>query len=162
MKKNKELIVEILNKFPEVVWDRFEGEVEDVFACFGWISREDYKFDFIDITFNKGKAVTYSTSSAKHSEDFNKRLGFENYLPCQRMENLFDNIKTIKQNSEKSDKMISIPVTYLHDKFNRIGNFVFEKQWYERITPSHQFLIGGRFKNDGVFKVMEITLVRNN
>lgn len=68
---------------------------------------------------------------------------------------------TIKK-SEKSDNIVSIPVTYMYDKFNRIGKFEIEKEWFDRITPRHEFLVGGRFKNDGKFKVMEITLMARN
>lgn len=161
IKNNKEQIALILNKFPEVVWDRATGDIDGDFSCFGWIARDDYKFDYLDLYFIKGEVCSYSTSSAKYSKEFANRLGFA-HEDCKRMEHIFKDVKVVMENSEKSDKIISIPVTYQYDKFQRIGRFEFLEGWFDKITPRHEFIINGKFKNTGIFKVMEITLVKHN
>lgn len=84
-----------LNLFPEVRWDRWSGEIDNM-GIFGWISRPDGKFDFVQLIFVDGEAEAISTSSKKYSEDFGKRLGFENHRPCKRVEKDFPGVNSIK------------------------------------------------------------------
>ncbi len=157
---NTQRVINGLNKFPEVVWDRFTGDAEDYFRCFGWIAREDDKFDFMVIDFDKGEVVDYSTSSAKYSLEFSKRINFT-HENCQSMYEFFEDVvKTTKQNSEKSDKIISVPINYLFNKFERVGTMRIEKEWFDKVTPQHQFVVNGKFSNLGKFKIMEIALVK--
>jgi len=89
-----------LNLLPEVRWDRWSGD-SDRCCVFGWVNRDDGKFDFVLITFDLTNedsndcAEKICTSSAKYSEDFGKRLGFENHHLCKRVEKDFPNVQSI-------------------------------------------------------------------
>ena len=60
--------------FPEIQWDRFGEDY-----AFGWIKRDDGKFDFACLTYYQKdeKTITVSiiSSSAKYSRAFADRLG---------------------------------------------------------------------------------------
>lgn len=153
-------VLDTLNKLPEVVWDRFSGNIESTFTCFGWIEREDDRSDFIDMIFLDGEFVSFSTSSAEYSEDFAKRLGVD-HSPCQRMEDFYgDHVKTTVQNSKKSDKMIRIPISYLFNKSERVGTLHMKEDYFNQMTNRHELVINGKFMNDGRFKTLDITLIK--
>ena len=97
MTKLKKDIQKVLNKFPEVKWDRYIDSKKDL-TFYGWITREDDKFDYLELGFKmNGKLEWYSTSSSKYSKDFGKRLNFEHF-DCKRVEDLFSKgeVETIK------------------------------------------------------------------
>jgi hypothetical protein len=88
-----EQITGILNLFPEVVWDRCAGDATAFIGVFGWIARADRKQDFIYLLFDPEKVFLFSTSSARFSEEFSKRLGFPSpHSPCRRVENDFPSV----------------------------------------------------------------------
>lgn len=94
-------VQETLNSFPEVMWDRYIGDIDD-FEMFGWIARpEDSYKDFVLLGFVGGVPATIVTSSAKYSKQFNDRLGFEDHTDCQRVEDIFagDNVIRLKKNT---------------------------------------------------------------
>lgn len=87
-----------LNLYPEVQWDRWNGELADELgvAVFGWIAREDGKSDFLFLRIDKDGIWMITTSSAKHSDDFVRRAGFEGgHLPCKRVEASFKNVPNV-------------------------------------------------------------------
>lgn len=95
-------IEEILNRLPEVTWDRFTGDCEDTefgVAVYGWIPREDGRSDFVLVRIAEEGCWMFATSSAKFSVEFGKRLGFksdETHEHCKRVEDVFKNVKVIK------------------------------------------------------------------
>ena len=91
----------ILNLFPEVTWDRYAGDYDN-FVIYGWIDRDDQYKDFLVMEFEEGQATSFTTSSAKYSKDFSERLGWQEFhSDCKRVENIFQNVKSIKINNEK-------------------------------------------------------------
>ena len=84
---DKEEIKEILNKFPEVKWDRYT-KVEDESNFFGWIERKDRHSDFLILSFIDKGLWWYMTSSAEFSKEITKRVGGR-HIPCKRVEELF-------------------------------------------------------------------------
>lgn len=85
----KSAIEEILNKLPEVTWDRWAGEL-NLMGVFGWLSRDDGRFDFVHLCIAEGKVFGFSTSSAKYSDEFAGRLGIgDQHCPCKRVEDTF-------------------------------------------------------------------------
>lgn len=91
-------IKEMLNRFPEVRWDRYTEAGKE--RCFyGWIERADGRFDFLEILFMGAKVDSYMTSSRQYSLDFYKRIygDEEGHIDCKRVENLFgDEVNSIK------------------------------------------------------------------
>ncbi len=88
-----------LNMFPEVTWDRYSGSKTNL-EFFGWIDREDEYKDFMVLMFEMdnetAKPTSFTTSSAKYSPDFSKRLSW-GHDDCQRVEDLFlDGVKVVK------------------------------------------------------------------
>lgn len=81
--------------FPEVQWDRFGEDY-----AFGWISRDDGKFDFMCITYfplEGGKVkIMFTCSSAKYSAEFARRLKSEKHEDCKRIESYFEIPNCIK------------------------------------------------------------------
>lgn len=73
---------DILAQFPEVKWDRFAGQ-GCYLTAFGWIERADGRLDFMSISFRKGEPSGYVTSSAEHSAEFARRLGFGDHVDCE-------------------------------------------------------------------------------
>lgn len=95
-------VTETLNLLPEVTWDRFiegEGHV----TAYGWVERDGKCPDFVLVSLDCDGPWYFATSSAKYSEDFHRRLGFkqssEGHKPCQRVEDRFPNVKSIKLKS---------------------------------------------------------------
>ena len=101
--KRDEALAEKMNLLTEVVWDRwggwYEHDVEEgenaIFSAqpFGWIRREDGRFDFFVLTVFWTAAdgiyhVASVTSSARYSEEFSKRLHGDEveHLECRRVE----------------------------------------------------------------------------
>lgn len=73
---NPEAVAEILNRFPEVAWDRTAGE-DDERAVYGWLPRPDGRADFLLLWFweDAGKLqVSHATSSTELSPIVGGRL----------------------------------------------------------------------------------------
>ena len=94
----KDRRAEVLNRFPEVSWDRCAGGREQ-FTAFGWIPRDDGRSDFVVLQFMEKPDGEEDwcwevTSSAKHSADFSRRLGFkpEEHSDCERVEIVFGDL----------------------------------------------------------------------
>jgi len=87
----KTKVEKTLNLFPEVKWDRWAGDMRSKqgIGVFGWLDRTDGKFDFVYIRIDKDGAWLVATSSANHSAEFSKRLGFTNHGDCKRVEGHF-------------------------------------------------------------------------
>lgn len=81
--------------FPEVQWDRFGRDY-----AFGWITRDDGKFDFALLVYeaysDEAIKVSIISSSAKYSQEFGKRLGAKDHQDCKRIEDYFDIKNSIK------------------------------------------------------------------
>jgi hypothetical protein len=93
----KRKIEEILNLFPEVMWDRWSGSMNvGAMDVFGWIAREDGRYDFCVLLFFDGEVSSIITSSARYSEEFSNRLGFTGHNPCKRVEKYFPNAKAVR------------------------------------------------------------------
>lgn len=91
----KDRRAEILNRFPEVFWDRCAGDREAM-SAYGWIPRDDGRFDFLVVQFQEKPGGDEDwcwlvTSSAKWSQDFAVRIGFrpEQHNDCERIEDFF-------------------------------------------------------------------------
>lgn len=69
---------------PIVQWDRWAGNIIDM-VVFGWITRDDGRFDFIVLDLFKGELQSFRTSSAKYSAHFSKMLGWS-HADCNRVE----------------------------------------------------------------------------
>lgn len=91
--------------YPEVNWDRFGRDY-----AFGWIKREDGKFDFAILAYYQREDgsvdVSITSSSAKYSQEFGKRLGAKDHQDCIRIENFFDipNKIILNKNEQKNTK----------------------------------------------------------
>lgn len=99
-KKGKQELQKTCNLFPEVRWDRYCAYPKSS-TVFGWISREDGKFDVLLLYFTKDKLRSYMTTSSRYSVDFGERLA--KYLDtglshqsCKRVEYLRLPINSIK------------------------------------------------------------------
>ena len=101
----KKQIAKLLNKMPEVKWDRYVHYRKTEYVFFGWIDRDKdtYKdFFVLFITTKEGKAdaYTYVISSAKLTKKVSPRYGFPTteHEDCIRVESLFSNneVNTIK------------------------------------------------------------------
>lgn len=91
-----ESVVEVLNRFPAVFWDRCidgnDHRGEAVFDVYGWIPRDGRRKDFLLVRFNgQGDPIDFTTSSARHSETIMERLygTAEGHTPCQRVADVF-------------------------------------------------------------------------
>jgi len=82
-----------LNRFPEVMWDRLTEDAADVKA-YGWVARDDGRFDFVLLDFWNADAGTpgFSTSSAELSATFASRLGVADENECQRVEHVLGDL----------------------------------------------------------------------
>jgi hypothetical protein len=102
MSKLKERIESILTLFPEVMWDRWSGSLDDL-SIFGWIDRpQDAYKDFVELVIVDGKVESVSTSSARYSAEFCERLDFE-HRDCQRVEWNFDVPNMIRLDEHKTE-----------------------------------------------------------
>src|ERR1039458_3657820 len=80
----KKKIEAILAGFPEVLWDRWGGDIKKS-VFFGWIQR-DLKSDFMLIKIEDGELTFFATSSPVFSGIFAQRLGIKNHNKCKRIE----------------------------------------------------------------------------
>ncbi len=92
-----------LNLFPEVTWDRFAGDMASEYGIgvFGWIYREDKKADFVFLRIDNDGPWLVATSSAEHSAEFTKRVGFTNHTDCKRVEDHFPNVNALHRETRK-------------------------------------------------------------
>lgn len=84
-------MVDVMARFPEVVWDRFAGTDANL-VVYGWIERDDDRSDLIAILFyEEATSLGWFTTSALHSADFAARLGYapEEHSECERVEEHF-------------------------------------------------------------------------
>lgn len=94
--QERQRLADVLNLFPEVKWDRFvpfeqEGRLTFV-AAYGWLpARPDGRCDFLLVE-QTPDGTWFTTSSAKHSEEFGARLNEWSKIvnpsphqPCQRI-----------------------------------------------------------------------------
>lgn len=80
----KTVVEDTLKKFPEVLWDRWDGDLSDAetgVLVFGWIERHD---------------------------GHRKRLGFDGHRPCRRVESSFAVINCVKLNGVSLESKIHI------------------------------------------------------
>lgn len=89
----REMVATTLAGFPEVRWDRmlrWDGGAE----AYGWIARDDGRSDFLLLHFAFGDAptVAMTTSSARYSEEFFRRLygTLDGHVTCERIEDVLD------------------------------------------------------------------------
>lgn len=80
---------EILNRFPEVVWDRTAG-TDEYRATYGWINRADGRADFLAVFFwdyddGNPPGVSHLTSSAELSAEISLRLGEDEHFDCVKV-----------------------------------------------------------------------------
>jgi hypothetical protein len=97
----KDLVENILNQFPEVVWDRFTGDLVPTgrIAVYGWIARPDGRSDFLWLGIDTEGAYMMFTSSAKYSAEFYRRLQFNSesgHIACKRVADFFHNVRTTR------------------------------------------------------------------
>jgi hypothetical protein len=92
-KTPKDKAAAVLNKLPEVRWDRCVRRMERVTA-FGWIDREDGRSDFVVVYIDHHGAAGFATSSAKYSREFSERLfgTSEGHRDCERIEDVFGDL----------------------------------------------------------------------
>lgn len=92
----REALAELLNRFPEVRWDRMafgEWPLDDVGLAdgcvFGWIDREDGRSDFMLVEW-KGDAAGFTTSSGWYSAEFSIRMHGADaaHSDCERVEHV--------------------------------------------------------------------------
>lgn len=84
---------EILNRFPEIRWDRLvEDTTEQLVEVYGWIDRDDGRSDFVVFRITHDLCVGFTTSSAHHSSSIADRLygHHDTHEDCQRVEEYFD------------------------------------------------------------------------
>jgi hypothetical protein len=97
----KAVIERTLNLLPEVIWDRFIGDLKDEelgIGVYGWLEREDGKSDFVFVRICVTGAWMFTTSSARYSQEFAIRLKLcspDKHQNCQRVEHFF-NVKSIQ------------------------------------------------------------------
>lgn len=95
---SKTAVERTLNLLPEVTWDRWYGELDEM-AIFGWIARDDGKSDFVLLRFSSGECWMFETSSARYSAEFAIRLGFcksaHEHKHCKRVEGFFTGVKSV-------------------------------------------------------------------
>lgn len=80
-------ILNTLNLFPEVSWDRYVETGPGMTMFYGWIQREDAHEDFIILWFETHVCTQMFTSSAKYTEEFSERLKFS-HSGCKRVESI--------------------------------------------------------------------------
>lgn len=84
---------EILNRFPEIRWDRLVEEDGDdpVLVVYGWIARDDARSDFVVFKITDDLRVGFVTSSARYSASISDRLygDHDDHDDCQRVEEFF-------------------------------------------------------------------------
>lgn len=95
MKPHLIQVAKILNRFPEVRWDRLTRYEDWYVSVFGWMNRDDGRSDFVVITWENRDGQVFTnlkTSSAEKSHEFGIRLhgDFLNrvHLACERVEHV--------------------------------------------------------------------------
>lgn len=84
-----------LNRLPFVRWDRLvdaQVDGQHMVDVYGWISRNDGRFDFVQINFVQwSETPGFSTSSSERSDEIATLLYGDNptHFPCQRVEDVF-------------------------------------------------------------------------
>jgi hypothetical protein len=87
-------LARLMNLLPEVVWDRCVLG-DDRGVVYGWIAREeDARHDFAMLQYDETGRLYFTTSSAKHSREFSRRLsgeegGPDTHRDCERVEDVF-------------------------------------------------------------------------
>lgn len=90
-------IAEVLNRLPEVRWDRFTYGAGAA-AVYGWIDRADGRADFVLVRFRVDDEGTrffdWWTSSAKHSLGICERLNGKvlGHVDCERVDERFGHL----------------------------------------------------------------------
>lgn len=85
-----------MNMFPEVAWDRWT-ERRDGITVYGWIERTDGYKDFMVILIDlAGRSfhIRFITSSARYSEEFSRRSGGSDHIPCKVVNGVFS-VRTV-------------------------------------------------------------------
>lgn len=87
---------EVLNRLPEVRWDRCAG-TEASLGVYGWIPRDDGRFDFVVVEFqlHDGRDVCwFTTSSARLSATFAELLhgAAGPHYACRRVNDVFGSL----------------------------------------------------------------------
>lgn len=103
----EDVITETLNDLPFVEWDRFYEASDIEYVVFGWIEREDDEYkDYVQIRFwmeSPGEyGCTYSTSSARYTEEIGDRLGV-GHAECNRVESHFSDVENVIELEEEGD-----------------------------------------------------------
>jgi hypothetical protein len=82
-------------RLPFVTWDRWAGD-RDHAAAFGWIPREDGRFDFVRIE-SDGEGYGQSTSSAEYSARISEMLNGRRskHHGCRRIEDDFPGLENV-------------------------------------------------------------------
>lgn len=85
-----------MEEFPEVTWDRAAGD-QAYGVAYGWIDREDQYKDFMCLhwwTHDGGVLFAYTTSSARLSEEFCRRIDPTiEHRACERVEDEFPQVQ---------------------------------------------------------------------
>ncbi len=83
------IIATLMNKLPEVRWDRCAGDM-DAGCVYGWLDRDDGRSDFVLFSWRNGDFVT-TTSSASFSPVISERIhgNTTGHKPCKRVEDVF-------------------------------------------------------------------------
>lgn len=100
----KHKVAAALKLLPEVTWDRWAGDLHEFSMFFGWIERDDGRSDFVVAKFEAGDCWSVTTSSAKHSEEFTRKLlgnRGDGHSTCKRIENDFEGVNAVKLNPYK-------------------------------------------------------------
>lgn len=120
----KDVVEEILNRMPEVTWDRWVGELENKqgVGVFGWIERDDGKRDFVMLRIDADGCWMILTSSAKYSADFALRVGFEGpHGNCKRVEEHFHSVKSVKLSASAPSELLKSKSTSLDGLHYALG-----------------------------------------
>lgn len=84
-------IAELLNRCPEIRWDRFVETIEEL-QVYGWIGRPDGRSDFVLVTIRLADlGVGFMTSSAFWTKQISLRLcgTASDHQDCERVEDRF-------------------------------------------------------------------------
>ncbi len=90
-------VAEILNRCPEIRWDRLVEQGDDdepVLVVYGWIARDDGRSDFVVFKITHDPQVGFVTSSARYSAAIADRLygDHDDHDDCQRVEEFFGDL----------------------------------------------------------------------
>lgn len=89
MMTHDEQVIEQLDAFSFVAWDRFVDQ-GSVLTVYGWIARDDERSDFVVLVFEDGRVRDGVTSSAARSPEIAALLGMMGeHVDCERVEDRF-------------------------------------------------------------------------